>query len=156
ADFYADFFSREGYLERPFRCTGPIRYTGQAALQRDIDNLKSAMSASNAHAGFLPVVAPASATALCPNEYYKTYEKHIAATAYALRVEYMAILDAGLFLQIDDAHMPFMYDRMVPPATDGDYFRWAEVRIDALNHAVRGLDTNRIRYHICWGSWNGP
>ena len=78
------------------------------------------------------------------------------AMAEALRVEYKTILDAGLFVQIDDAHLPFMYDRMVPPASDEDYFRWAELRIDALNHALRGLDTTRIRYHICWGSWNGP
>jgi 5-methyltetrahydropteroyltriglutamate--homocysteine methyltransferase len=155
-DFYAEMFPKEQYLERAFRCTGPIAYTGHAALQRDIDNLKSAVAASNAHAGFLPVVAPASATALCPNEYYKTDEDYLFAIADALRVEYQSILDSGLLLQIDDAHLPFMYDRMVPPGSDEDYFRWATLRVDALNHALRGLDTTRIRYHICWGSWNGP
>jgi 5-methyltetrahydropteroyltriglutamate--homocysteine methyltransferase len=155
-DFYAEMFPKEQYQERPFRCTGPISYTGQAALQRDIDNLKAAVASAKAHAGFLPVVAPASATALCPNEYYKTDEEYIYATAEALRVEYKTILDAGLLVQIDDAHLPFMYDRMVPPASDEDYFRWAGLRVDALNHALRGLDATRIRYHICWGSWNGP
>jgi len=156
ADFYGEMFPKEQYQERPFPCTGPIRYTGHAALERDIANLTSGVAAANAHAGFLPVVAPASATALSPNHYYKTDEEYIYAMAEALRVEYKTILDAGLFVQIDDAHLPFMYDRMVPPASDEDYFRWAELRIDALNHALRGLDPTRIRYHICWGSWNGP
>ena len=156
ADFYGETFPKEQYQERPFPCTGPISYTGHVALQRDIANLKSAMAAAKAHAGFLPVVAPASATALSPNQYYKSDEEYIYATAEALRVEYTTILDAGLFVQIDDAHLPFMYDRMVPPASDEDYFRWAELRIDALNHALRGLDPTRVRYHICWGSWNGP
>jgi 5-methyltetrahydropteroyltriglutamate--homocysteine methyltransferase len=156
AEFYAEMFPKEQYQERPFPCTGPISYTGHAALQRDIANLKSAVTAAKAHAGFLPVVAPASATALSPNEFYKTDEEYIYATAEALRVEYKTILDSGLLLQIDDAHLPFMYDRMVPPATEEDYFRWAELRIDALNHALRGLDATRVRYHICWGSWNGP
>jgi 5-methyltetrahydropteroyltriglutamate--homocysteine methyltransferase len=156
AEFYAEMFPKEQYQERPFPCTGPISYAGHAALQRDIANLKSAVAAAKAHAGFLPVVAPASATALSPNEYYKTDEEYISATAEALRVEYKTILDSGLLVQIDDAHLPFMYDRMVPPASEEDYFRWAELRIDALNHALRGLDPTRIRYHICWGSWNGP
>jgi len=156
ADFYGEMFPKEQYQERPFPCTGPISYTGHAALERDIANLTSGVAAANAHAGFLPVVAPASATALSPNHYYKTDEEYIYAMAEALRVEYKTILDAGLFVQIDDAHLPFMYDRMVPPASDEDYFRWAELRIDALNHALRGLDPTRIRYHICWGSWNGP
>ena len=93
---------------------------------------------------------------MSPNQYYKSDEEYIYAMAEALRVEYTTILDAGLFVQIDDAHLPFMYDRMVPPASDEDYFRWAELRIDALNHALRGLDPTRVRYHICWGSWNGP
>jgi len=156
ADFYGEMFPKEQYQERPFPCTGPINYTGHAALERDIANLTSGVAAASAHAGFLPVVAPASATALSPNHYYKTDEEYIYAMAEALRVEYKTILDAGLFVQIDDAHLPFMYDRMVPPASDEDYFRWAELRIDALNHALRGLDPTRIRYHICWGSWNGP
>jgi 5-methyltetrahydropteroyltriglutamate--homocysteine methyltransferase len=155
-DFYGEMFPKEQYQERPFPCTGAISYTGHAALNRDIANLKSAVAASKAHAGFLPVVAPASATALSPNEYYKTDEEFIYATAEALRVEYKTILESGLLVQIDDAHLPFMYDRMVPPATEQEYHRWAELRIEALNHALRDLDTTRVRYHICWGSWNGP
>jgi 5-methyltetrahydropteroyltriglutamate--homocysteine methyltransferase len=156
ADFYGEMFPNEGYEERAFRCTGPIAYTGQKWLQRDISNLKAAATAAKAHGAFLPVVAPASATAMSPNEYYKSEEEFIYAMADALRVEYQTILEAGLHVQIDDAHLPFTYDRMVPPGTDADYMKWAQLRIEALNHALRGLDVSRVRYHICWGSWNGP
>jgi len=156
ADFYREVFEKDRYLEHPMPCTGPIRYTGLAALQRDITNLKTAAAAAGAHAAFLPLVAPASATALSENRHYANDEEYIYAVAEALRVEYRTVLEAGLLVQIDDAHLPFMYDRMVPPGTDEDYDRWARLRIDALNHALRGLDASRVRYHICWGSWNGP
>ncbi len=154
--FYKEMWGKEGYLEQPFVCRGPIRYTGHEALNRDISNLKAGMAKSGAHAGFLPVVAPASALALCPNEYYPTDEAYLFAAADAIAVEYRALIDAGLFVQIDDAHLPFACDCMVPPATMDDYRRWATVRMDALNHAIQGLPPERIRYHICWGSWNGP
>lgn len=156
SDFYAELWPKEGYLEGVFPCIGPIAYTGHAALQRDIDNLKTAMAAAGATSGFLPVAAPASAFAMSPNSYYKTDEEYMFAGAEALRVEYQAITDAGLFVQIDDAHLPFMYDRMVPPGTPADFRKWARIRIDALNHALRGVPEDRVRYHICWGSWNGP
>ncbi len=78
------------------------------------------------------------------------------ALADALHQEYKAIVDAGLYVQIDDAFLPYMYERMVPPMTKADYRRWAELRIDALNHALAGIPEARSRYHICWGSWNGP
>jgi 5-methyltetrahydropteroyltriglutamate--homocysteine methyltransferase len=105
SDFYSEIWEREHYQERPFPCTGPIAYTGHAALQRDISNLKSAVAAAKAPAAFLPVVAPASATAMSPNQYYKTDEEYIYAMAEALRVEYKTILDSGLLLQIDDAYL---------------------------------------------------
>jgi 5-methyltetrahydropteroyltriglutamate--homocysteine methyltransferase len=155
-EFYEELWPKEGYLEGIYPCVGPIAYTGHAALERDIGTLRTAMGAVGATEGFLPVAAPASAFSMSPNEYYKTDEEYIAAGAEALREEYKTILDSGLYLQVDDAHLPFAYDRMVPPATPEQYERWARVRIDALNHALRGLPEERIRYHICWGSWNGP
>ena len=155
-EFYAELWPKEGYLEGIFPCVGPIKYTGHAALQRDIDNLKGAMAAAGAIAGFLPVAAPASAFSMSPNDYYKTDEEYMFAGAEALREEYSAIIAAGLFVQIDDAHLPFMHDRMVPPASEAEFQRWARIRVDALNHALRGLPEDKIRYHICWGSWNGP
>jgi 5-methyltetrahydropteroyltriglutamate--homocysteine methyltransferase len=76
--------------------------------------------------------------------------------AEALREEYRAIVDAGLMVQIDDAFLPYMYERMVPPATMDEYRDWARLRLEALNHALEGIPPERARYHICWGSWNGP
>jgi 5-methyltetrahydropteroyltriglutamate--homocysteine methyltransferase len=155
-EFYAEVWPKEGYLEGIFPCVGPIAYTGHAALQRDIANLKSAVAKAGARSGFLPVAAPASAFSMSPNQHYKTDEEYMFAGAEALREEYKTIIESGLFVQIDDAHLPFMYDRMVPPATSAEFKKWARVRVDALNHALRGLPEDRIRYHICWGSWNGP
>lgn len=153
-EFYAEYWANQDLSEGIYPCVGPLEYTGHDALQRDIDNLKSAMS--GAAEGFLPVAAPASAFALSPNRYYKTDEEYMHAAAEALREEYVAIVEAGLYVQIDDAHMPFMFDRMVPPATEKEFEKWARIRIEALNHALRDLPQERIRYHICWGSWNGP
>jgi 5-methyltetrahydropteroyltriglutamate--homocysteine methyltransferase len=73
-----------------------------------------------------------------------------------LRDEYKSIVDAGLILQVDDAYLAHTYEVMVPPKTPRDYRKWAAVRIEALNHALKGLPVERKRYHVCWGSWNGP
>jgi 5-methyltetrahydropteroyltriglutamate--homocysteine methyltransferase len=163
ADFYADYFAEhqtgKDVRERGrWVCTGPIEYTGSAALQRDIDNLTSAVSAAGAHAGFLPVVAPASVLPVRAgfDEFYEDDQSLLFGIADALNVEYRAIVDAGLLLQVDDAFLASMYDTMVPPATLGDYREWAELRIEALNRALAGIPSDRVRYHMCWGSWNGP
>jgi 5-methyltetrahydropteroyltriglutamate--homocysteine methyltransferase len=138
-------------------CTGPVRYKGHALLQRDIDNFKRGLAAVNGKAaGFLPVVAPGSVVPERKDEHYADDEAYVFAVAEAMRVEYRAIIDAGLILQVDDAHTPFAYERMVPPGTMSDYRKWVELRIAALNHALEGLPTERTRYHICWGSWSGP
>ena len=78
------------------------------------------------------------------------------ALADCLHQEYKAIVDAGLYVQIDDAFLPYMHEKMVPPMSEAQYRAWAQMRIDALNHALRGIPPERSRYHICWGSWNGP
>ena len=135
---------------------GPVAYKGQAAVQRDIDNFKHALGQVRAEAGFLPVVAPASATANLKDEYYGDDEKLIFALADALRDEYRAIADAGLIVQVDDAWLTAMHDHMVPPWTMAQYRDWAELRVAALNRALDGIPEERTRYHICWGSWNGP
>ena len=155
-EFYQEVWPQQEHAEGIYACVGEISYVGHAELERDIENLKAAMAAAGATEGFLPVAAPASAFALSPNEYYKTDEEYMQAGAAALREEYKTIVESGLYVQIDDAHLPFMYDRMVPPASRDDYVSWARIRIDALNEALRGLPPERIRYHICWGSWNGP
>lgn len=137
-------------------CVAPIRYTGQAEVQRDIENFKAALQAAGVAEGFLPVAAPASVIPDKRNEYYKNDEAMLEAIADAMRVEYRAIVDAGLLLQLDDARAAVTYDRMVPPASFADYRRWLELQVDAINCATEGIPTDRIRYHVCWGSWPGP
>ncbi len=156
ADFYREFWPTQDHPEAIYPCVGDIEYVGFDELHRDIDNLKSAMAASNVECGFLPVAAPASAFSLSPNQHYSTEEEYIEAGAKALREEYKAITEAGLDVQVDDAHLPFMWDRIVNNGTRQEYFAWARPRIEALKEALRGIPEERVRYHICWGSWNGP
>ena len=137
-------------------CIGPIEYTGQAQLARDIANFKAALEAAGVEEGFLPVAAPASVIPDRKNEYYKNDEELLEAIADAMREEYRAIVDAGLLVQLDDARAAVTYDRMVPPASFADYRHWLERQVEAINRATDGIPTERIRYHVCWGSWPGP
>jgi 5-methyltetrahydropteroyltriglutamate--homocysteine methyltransferase len=137
-------------------CVGPIRYTGQAEVQRDIANFKAALKAGCVEEGFLPVAAPASVIPDRKNEHYNSDDAMLEAIAEAMRDEYRAIVDAGLLLQLDDARAAVTYDRMVPPASFADYRRWLARQIEITNHATEGIPTEKIRYHVCWGSWPGP
>jgi 5-methyltetrahydropteroyltriglutamate--homocysteine methyltransferase len=138
-------------------CTGPLEYD-RTAVDRDIANLKAALAeAGNDDVeGFLPVVAPASAYWL-QNEHYGSEEEFVFALADALREEYRAIADSGLLLQVDDAVLMHECDSMLSEGkTYEDYRAWAELRVRALNHALEGIPQDRVRYHVCWGSWHGP
>ena len=137
-------------------CVAPIKYTGQAELQLDIDNFKAALKSAGVAEGFLPVAAPSSVIPDRKNEHYKSDEDCLHAIAEAMRVEYRAIVDAGLLLQLDDARAAVTYDRMVPPGTLQDYRRWVAMHAEVLNHALEGIPEDRVRYHVCWGSWPGP
>jgi 5-methyltetrahydropteroyltriglutamate--homocysteine methyltransferase len=155
ADYYTEHTLGE-WTPRDIVCTGPITYN-PTQVQRDIANLKAALEQvhlSPDHA-FLPVVAPASFIRDATNAYYRSEEDYVFAIAEALRQEYQAILDAGFLLQIDDAVLATMWVVMEPHGLEA-YRRWAELRVEALNHALRGLPSDRIRYHQCWGSWPGP
>ena len=138
-------------------CTGPMNYD-RTAVDRDIANLKAAIAE---HGGeetqaFLPVVAPASAYWL-KNEHYEDEEAFVYGLADALHEEYKAIADSGLLLQVDDAVLMHECDSMLSEGkTYEDYRAWAELRVRALNHALRGIPEDRVRYHVCWGSWHGP
>jgi len=159
-EFYEEYFGKEqGDYEEPggtWACIGPVRYTGGDVIARDIENLTSALRSAGVRDGFLPVVAPASCFPTLIDEHYGSEEAALMGIAEALREEYRAIVDAGLYLQVDDAFIPFMYDVLVPPGTMEDYVAWARPRIAALNHALEGIPPERVRYHVCWGSWNGP
>ena len=136
-------------------CTGPITYTGHAALQADIDNLKKAMAATGAEEGFMCSIGPGS-FARGDDLYYKTEEEFVFASADAMHEEYKAIVDAGLMLQIDDPSLPDNWDMINPEPSLEEFKKFAAVRIEALNHALRGMPEDRVRFHICWGSWHGP
>jgi 5-methyltetrahydropteroyltriglutamate--homocysteine methyltransferase len=135
-------------------CTGPITYTGQAVLQREIESLKAA--AGSGTELFLTSTAPASLEVYRSNEYYSKDEEFVFALAEALREEYTAIVEAGIILQIDDAWLPALWDRVGIGMGLPAFKRWCRVRVEALNHALRGVPEDRVRYHLCWGSWHGP
>jgi 5-methyltetrahydropteroyltriglutamate--homocysteine methyltransferase len=164
AEFYAEFEAERGFVGMGksfaktglFYVVGPIGYTGAKFINRDIANLKAALADTRVAGAFLPVVAPASVAPDRFEEYYESADQSLVAIAAALHDEYKAIIDAGLTLQIDDAYLATYYDVMVPPHTFSDYYKWAQFRVDATNEAISGLPPERIRYHVCWGSWNGP
>jgi 5-methyltetrahydropteroyltriglutamate--homocysteine methyltransferase len=161
-DFYleldggADGRAWSNVTRRDAVCVAPIRYTGQDELNRDIANLKNALQGTKVEEAFLPVAAPSSAIPDRKNEYYKSDEECVVALADALRTEYKTIVDAGFLLQVDDARAAVTFDRMVPPASFEDYHRWLARHVDLLNHALEGIPEDRVRYHVCWGSWPGP
>jgi 5-methyltetrahydropteroyltriglutamate--homocysteine methyltransferase len=162
-EFYAEYDVASGLGKRLGNrviVSGPIAYCGEKQVGRDIKNLMAGVTKVKERypllAGFLPVVAPASAVPGAKVEHYKDEESFLTALADALHQEYKAVVDAGLYVQIDDAFLPYMHERMVPPMAEKEYRRWAGLRIEALNHALRGIPEARSRYHICWGSWNGP
>ena len=157
SEFYAELDTKEGVATTTEAiCVGPIKYTGQAELQRDVDNFKAALKGVKVEEAFLPVAAPASVIPDRKNEYYKSDGELQAAIAEAMRTEYKMIVDSGFLLQLDDARSAVTFDRMVPPASFADYRSWLANQVDILNHAIEGLPADRIRYHVCWGSWPGP
>jgi 5-methyltetrahydropteroyltriglutamate--homocysteine methyltransferase len=140
--------------KRPqYVCTGPIKYQANAAVEREIDTLTK-------HAGtkdvFLTSTAPASLEVYYANEFYGSEEDYLFAFAEALRAEYEAIASAGITLQIDDAWLPALWDRIGISMGLKSFRKRCALRIEALNHALRNIPEERIRYHLCWGSWHGP
>jgi 5-methyltetrahydropteroyltriglutamate--homocysteine methyltransferase len=136
-------------------CTGPIKYAGHDAVLADIAHLKQAMAAADVKEGFMCSIAPGS-FARSEDVHYANPEAFVFAVADAMREEYKAIIDAGLLLQIDDPSLPDNWDMINPEPPLAEFKKFESARIEALNHALRGLPPERIRYHICWGSWHGP
>ena len=143
---------------RPTRfpiCTGPLSYTGHAAIAADIANFKAGLAAAGVSEGFMTSIAPGSASRI-GNKHYKTDEEFLFACADAMREEYKALIDAGLILQLDDPSIAENWDMVNPEPTVAEYQKFSMQRVDALNHAIKGLPEDRIRFHLCWGSWHGP
>ena len=139
-----------------WECVAPITYKGQAAVGQDIDNLTSALKAVNVEGAFLPVAAPMSARGLWLNAYYKNDEEIVVALADALREEYRAIVDAGFILQLDDAFLAHEYDRLRGLMNEREAHKYAERCVDLTNYALTDIPEDKVRYHVCWGSWNAP
>lgn len=159
AEFYADtgLGAPSTAAGRPM-CAGPIAYVGHDALSRDLANLKAAMEKAGAEEAFVAAIAPGSLEMFCrgQNVHYPTAETFFEAIAAAMHEEYQAIVRAGFILQIDDPGLPGAWDMLDPRPSIEEYRRYAMLRVEALNHALQGLPEDRVRYHICWGSWHGP
>ena len=158
-EFYAWTASMPGTAGQTGRtrwvCTGPVAYKGLAALQQDIATLKAAVAGQRHEDAFMPAVSPSNLANWNRNEHYKSEEEYLYALADALREEYRAIIDAGLVLQVDDPLLASYYV-MHPEASVEDCRKWAAGRVEVLNHALRGLPADRIRYHTCYSINIGP
>jgi 5-methyltetrahydropteroyltriglutamate--homocysteine methyltransferase len=155
AEFMAAEFPRGAVGTAGHACIGPISYRGQASIRRDLENLKAAVAATKVEDVFFTAVAPASVGYDAANEHYANERDYVFAIAQAMREEYLAIHQAGLVLQVDDAVLANMYDHLVSESPR-KYREWAELRVAALNHALAGIPEDRIRYHVCFGSWHVP
>jgi len=157
---FADFYKDLGWGAPTERVvvTGPITYIGQAEVATDIDRMKKALAAAGLSPSdaFMCVLAPGWLEHFFFNEYYKTDEEYLFALADAIAHEYRAIVDAGFTLQIDDPALPDTYDMIVPAPPIDEYRKFARIRVEAVNHALKGIPEDRVRFHICWGSWHGP
>ena len=138
-------------------CTGPIRYTGYADLERDLENLRAARADVGDHDVFVPLVSPASLESLQPNEYYPTQEEYAWALATAMKEEYAAVAKAGFIVQVDDPGTWVLWDFWFAGAkTFAEFRKFADARVEMLNFALSGIPPEQVRYHLCWGSWHGP
>ena len=157
AEFYAELDSRDKVeTVMDSIAVGPVTYTGQAELRRTSTTSKPRCGDVNVEEAFLPVAAPTSVIPDRKNEHYKNDDELQEAVGDAMHTEYKMIIDAGLLVQLDDARAAVSYDRMVPPKTPGGLPQWLARQVEIINHAIKGLPRDKIRYHVCWGSWPGP
>jgi 5-methyltetrahydropteroyltriglutamate--homocysteine methyltransferase len=158
ADFYRE-YDRLTQSHRPVSirwvCTGPIAYD-PTLLQIDIGNFKAALADASVQDAFMPVAAPITVETDRPNEYYPSQEAYLYAIADALKQEYKAIVDAGFLVQLDDPWITARWDQLLPDIDVPEFQKFCEARIEATNYALADIPRERIRYHICWGSWHGP
>lgn len=155
-EYYTEYLPREMPLAAPpALCQGPIAYKGQALLEKDLATFRAALGGVGIAEAFVPAIAPAM-VGRGQNRYYPTEEAYVFAVAEALRTEYRAIVDAGFILQVDDPGLGETWDMLIPAPPLEDYRKMQARNIDALNHALAGIPEDRVRYHLCWGSWQGP
>jgi 5-methyltetrahydropteroyltriglutamate--homocysteine methyltransferase len=151
------FYEPGGLIKRmrpSWVCTAPITYRAEAALQREIDVFRSFVKPGEE--AFITTTAPASLEPYRDNEFYKSEEEFLHGIGEAMRIEYEAIVKAGFILQVDDAWLPALWDRIGMAMGLPAFKKRSLMRVEALNHALRNIPQDRIRYHLCWGSWHGP
>ena len=158
--FHGQASGRRRFNVQQAACTGPLTYSGQAALATDIANFRAALDVMKAEGktvgeAYLPAVTPGTVEHWLKNDHYPSTEAFLMAIAEAMREEYQGIIDAGFLLQIDDPDLPDGW-QMFPDMTVAQYRKYAMLRVDALNHALAGLPREKIRLHVCWGSFHGP
>jgi 5-methyltetrahydropteroyltriglutamate--homocysteine methyltransferase len=155
-EYYTEYLPREMPMATaPSVCVGPIAYKGEAILQRDLATFKAALQGAKVVEAFVPAIAPAM-VGRGQNRHYPSEEAYVFAIAEALRTEYRAIVDAGFILQIDDPGLGETWDMLIPAPSVEEYRKLQARNIAALNHALDGIPEDRVRFHLCWGSWQGP
>ena len=155
AEFPEYFAGRGNLAGREAVCIGPLTYIGQRAVQADVANFRAGLAGIETTEAFLPAVAPGTIEHWLRNEYYASDEAYLAAIADAMKVEYDAIVQAGYILQVDDPDLADAW-QIHPHMSVADYRKFAGLRIEALNHALRDIPPDRVRFHVCWGSYHGP
>lgn len=160
-DFHA-FYQEQAIITGEIRpvevvCTGPVKYTGHAAVRRDLANLRAALGDKLPADAFVPLASPTSLESLQPNEYYSNSEEYAWALAEAMKAEYEEVARAGFIVQVDDPGIWVLWDFwFAGKKSFADFRKFAAARIEMLNHALSGIPQEQIRYHVCWGSWHGP
>lgn len=137
-------------------CTGAVTSKGQGELQTDIANLKAGMAAHGAKEGFMNAASPGVISLFLQNDHYPTREAYLAALADAMAEEYRTIVDAGLYLQLDCPDLALSRHMLFADLSDAEFLKIAASHVEALNHALGGIDPSRVRVHICWGNYEGP
>ena len=154
-EFYANTLGAVNQRQMQMVCTGPITYKGKAALEADLDNLKAALRGKKVTGAFIPCISPSNIEDWNKNEHYKTDDEYVEAIGEAMRKEYKAIVDAGFMVQIDDPRLVSYY-MVNPKLSIKEVRKWCERRVELLNHALRGIPRDKIRYHTCYGINMGP
>ncbi|WP_227285054.1 cobalamin-independent methionine synthase II family protein [Boseongicola sp. H5] len=137
-------------------CVGEVRSKGRGELEKDIANLKAGMVEHGAREGFMNAASPGVISLFLQNDFYPTREAYLAALADAMRDEYRTIVDAGLMLQLDCPDLALSRHMLFADLSDAEFVKIAEGHVEALNHALAGIDPARVRVHICWGNYEGP
>ncbi len=136
-------------------CVAPLNYVGHEALRQELEDFRAALQGVKVAEAFLPANTPGTVEHWLRNEHYRSDEEFVYAIAEALRDEYKGIVDAGFLLQIDDPDLPDGW-QMYPDMSVREYRKYATLRVDAINHALRGIPREKVRLHVCWGSFHGP